>query len=54
MVQNPTYWRARKCDKTPLGNANKENHTFRVKCVLHVFWSLAHSFASHYGVSCTV
>ena len=28
MVQNPTYWRAKKCDKTPLGNVNKEKSHF--------------------------
>ena len=28
MVQNPTYWRARECDKTPLGNVNKEKSHF--------------------------
>ena len=42
MVQNPTYWREKECDKTSLGNANKEKFT----CVL--FWSLAHSFAFQY------
>ena len=28
MVQNPTYWRAKECDKTPLGNVNKEKSHF--------------------------
>ena len=28
MVQNPKYWRAKKCDKTPLGNINKEKSHF--------------------------
>ena len=43
MVQNPKYWRAKGCDKTLLGNVNKENPTFLVNSVL--FRSLAHSFA---------
>ena len=46
MVQNSKYLRAKECDKIPLGNVNKENHTFLVNCVL--FWSLAHSFALQY------
>ena len=53
MVQNPPYWRVKECDKTPLGNVNKEkHHTFLVTCVL--FWSLAHSFAFQYDVSYTM
>ena len=28
MVQNPKYWRAKECDKTPLGNENKEKSHF--------------------------
>ena len=28
MVQNPKYWRAKECDKTPLGNVNKEKLHF--------------------------
>ena len=28
MVQNPTYWRANECDKTSLGNVNKEKSHF--------------------------
>ena len=28
MVQNPKYWRAKECDKTPLGNVNKEMSHF--------------------------
>ena len=28
MVQNPTNWRAKECDKTPLGNINKEKSHF--------------------------
>ena len=28
IVQNPTYWRAKECDKTPLGNVNKEKLHF--------------------------
>ena len=28
MVQNPTYWRAKECDKTPQGNVNKEKSHF--------------------------
>ena len=35
MVQNPKYWKAKECDKTPLGNVNKKkNHTFLVNCLL--------------------
>ena len=44
MVQNPKYWRAKECDKTPLGNIN----TFLVNCVW--FWSLAHSFTPIFGI----
>ena len=28
MVQNPKYWTAKECDKTPLGNVNKEKSHF--------------------------
>ena len=28
MVQNPKYWRAIECGKTPLGNVNKEKSHF--------------------------
>ena len=28
MVQNPTYWRAKNCDKISLGNVNKEKSLF--------------------------
>ena len=28
MVQNPTCWRAEECDKTPMGNVNKEKSHF--------------------------
>ena len=28
MVQNPKYWRAKECDKTPMGNVNKEKSHF--------------------------
>ena len=28
MVQYPPYWRAKECDKTPLGNENKEKSHF--------------------------
>ena len=28
MVQNPRYWRAKECNKTPLGNVNKEKSLF--------------------------
>ena len=52
MVQNPKYWRAKECDKTPLGNVNKEKYTFLVNCVL--FWSLAHAFALQYFGLCTM
>ena len=28
MAQNPPYWIAKECDKTPLGNVNKEKSHF--------------------------
>ena len=28
MIRNPTYWRAKECDKTPLGNVIKEKSHF--------------------------
>ena len=28
MLQNPTQWREKECDKTPLGNVNKEKSHF--------------------------
>ena len=28
MVRNPKYWRAKECDKTPLGNENKDKSHF--------------------------
>ena len=28
MVENPKYWTAKECDKTPLGNVNKEKSHF--------------------------
>ena len=51
MVQNPKYWKAKECYKTPLGNVNKEESHFS-SCVL--FWSLAHSFALKYFGFCTM
>ena len=36
MVQNPKYWKAKECYKTPLGNVNKEESHFS-SCVLFCF-----------------
>ena len=52
MVQNPKYSRAKECDKTPLGNVNKEKPHLLVNCVL--FWSLAQSLALQYSGFCTM
>ena len=52
MVQSPKCWRAKQCDKTQLGNVNKEKSHTLVNCVL--FWSLAHSFALQYFGFCTM
>ena len=51
MVQNLTYWRAKECEKTPLGNINKEKSHFS-SCVL--FWSRTHSFALQHVEFCTM
>ena len=32
MIQNQKYWRENECDKSPLGNVNKEKYTFLVFC----------------------
>ena len=38
-VQNATYWRARECDKTPLGNLKKEkSHFFSYLCFYFGVW----------------
>ena len=37
---HPTYWRAKECDKTPLGIINKEKSHFSISvfnCVLFCF-----------------
>ena len=47
MVQIPKYWTAKECDKTPLGNVNKERSHFSREL------RLAHSFALQYFGFCT-
>ena len=56
MVQNPKYWRAKECDKTPLGNVNKEKSHFSgfKNCVLFWSTSLSHSFVLQYFGFCTM
>ena len=59
MIQNPKYWRAKKCDKTPLGNVNKEKSHFssRLCFVLEsgtfycspISWILYHVTSSYKG-----
>ena len=40
MVQNPTYWRAKQCDKTPLGNVNKEKSHFSSELFYFGVWHI--------------
>ena len=40
MVQNPKYWRAKECDKTPLGNVSKEKSHFSSNCVKFGVWHI--------------
>ena len=60
MAQNPKYWRAKECDKTPLGNGNKEKSQFsslKLCFVLEsgtffcspIFWILYHVTSSCKG-----
>ena len=54
MVQNPEYWRAKECDKTPLGDVILKKSHFSFKLCFVLFWSLAHSFALQYFGFCTM
>ena len=57
MVQNPKYWKAKECYKTPLGNVNKEESHFSSCFVLEsgtffcspIFWILYHVTSSCKG-----
>ena len=59
MVQNPKYWRAKQCDKTPLGSVNNEKSHFSSQlCFVlesgaffwsQIFWILYHVTSSCKG-----